>query len=121
MKTRILLPFRKTAYAILLVSLFACSPNPERPATGKPAIIGYVGGYRGLVDTDKISADKLTHINYAFVNLVDGRATLTNEKTDTVNFRRLNDLKNVNPDLKILISIGMREKIRDVKGISMPI
>lgn len=106
MKTRILLPFRKTAYAILLVSLFACSPNPERPATGKPAIIGYVGGYRGLVDTDKISADKLTHINYAFVNLVDGRATLTNEKTDTVNFRRLNDLKNVNPDLKILISIG---------------
>ena len=33
-------------------------------------------------------------------------AWLTNRETDTVNFRILNRLKDVNPELKILISIG---------------
>jgi chitinase len=73
---------------------------------GKPAIIGYVGGYRGLVDVNKIAAEKLTHINYAFVNVLGNRAVLSNEKTDTINLRLLNELKHRNPDLKILISIG---------------
>lgn len=73
---------------------------------GKPVIIGYVGGFRGLVDVDKIAANKLTHINYAFVDVQHNRAVLTNEKTDTTNLRQLNGLKEKNPDLKILISIG---------------
>src|SRR5690606_38127273 len=77
------------------------------PAEAKsPVIIGYVGGFRGLVDVDNIAANKLTHINYAFVNVVNNRAVLTNEKTDTVNFRKLKALKVQNPELKILISLG---------------
>lgn len=71
-----------------------------------PIIIAYVGGYNGLVDVDKISANKITHINYAFADVQNGKAFLTNEVTDTVNFRKLNELKLQNPDLKILISIG---------------
>lgn len=78
----------------------------EQAAEPSPAVIAYVGGYRGLVNTDCISPEKITHINYAFVNLVDGLATLSNEATDTVNFRTLNALKGQNPDLKLLISIG---------------
>lgn len=36
----------------------------------KPVIIGYVGGYRGkVIDVNTIAAQKLTHINYAFVAL----------------------------------------------------
>ena len=85
--------------------LDACGSVPAA-TPARPAVFAYVGGYRGLVDAGKISPEKLTHINYAFVNLVDGRATLTNEATDTVNFRTLNALKEKNPDLKILISIG---------------
>ena len=69
-------------------------------------IIGYVGGYRGLVNTSLIVPQKLTHINYAFVDIKNNRAWLHREATDTVNFRHLNELKKQNPALKILISIG---------------
>ena len=69
-------------------------------------IIGYVGGYKGLANTAIIQPKKLTIINYAFVDIKNNRAWLAKEKTDTVNFRKLNLLKKQNPALKILISIG---------------
>src|ERR1700744_4753868 len=72
----------------------------------KHVIIGYVGGYHGLIDTTLVNAKKLTHINYAFVNVKDNRAWLTNLKTDTINFKNLLKLKKINPDLKVIISIG---------------
>jgi chitinase len=72
----------------------------------KPVIIGYVGGYRGLIATDSIDVWRLSHINYAFVDIKDNRAWLHNEATDTVNLRKLSELKKINPGLKILISIG---------------
>ncbi|RYY30506.1 MAG: glycoside hydrolase family 18 protein [Chitinophagaceae bacterium] len=77
-----------------------------RPAAKKYVVIGYVGGFRGEINTDIIDVKKLTHINYAFVNVQSNRAHLTNLATDSVNFRKLNALKKINPDLKILISIG---------------
>jgi chitinase len=73
----------------------------------KLVVIGYVGGYRSkVIDIDQIPANKLTHINYAFVNVKANRAILSHERTDTINLRRLSLLKKVNPELKILISIG---------------
>ncbi len=72
----------------------------------KPVIIGYVGGFRGLIATDSIDVWRLSHINYAFVDVKDNRAWLHNEATDTINLRKLSELKKINPDLKILISIG---------------
>lgn len=76
----------------------------EAPAA-KPAVIGYVGGYRGLIHTDSIDVAKLTHINYAFVDIKDNRAWLHN-RTDDSNIKRLVALKAKNPALKVLISIG---------------
>lgn len=77
-------------------------PVPEK----RYAVIGYVAGYNGLVDPASIDVAKLTHINYAFVDIKDNRAWLHHEKTDTSNFRLLNQLKKINKDLRIMISIG---------------
>jgi len=71
----------------------------------KPVIIAYVGGFRGLIHTDSIDVWRLSHINYAFVDIKDNRAWLYNEATDTTNLRKLSELKNQNPNLKILISV----------------
>ncbi|WP_235969770.1 glycoside hydrolase family 18 protein [Pedobacter planticolens] len=77
-----------------------------KTADKKPVVIGYVTGYSGLINTDDIAAEKLTHINYAFVNVKNNQAYLDNEIRDTENFKRLNTLKLKNPNLQLLISIG---------------
>lgn len=69
-------------------------------------IIGYAPGFRGELDLSQINANKVTHINYAFVNVHDSMAVLANFAMDTLNFRKLNELKRLNPRLKIIISVG---------------
>ena len=95
---------RRSVAALLCALVVA--PTVNLYAQQSKVIIGYVGGFRGLVNTSIIQPKKLTHINYAFVDVKDNRAWLHYEKTDTVNFRNLNLLKQQNPNLKILISIG---------------
>ena len=94
----------------LIVTCVVCvllSAHSSSAQKNKHVIIGYVGGFRGnIIEPSSIDANGLSHINYAFVDVKDNRAWLQNEKTDTVNFRKLNELKSINPDLKILISIG---------------
>ncbi|MEO7962208.1 MAG: glycoside hydrolase family 18 protein, partial [Ginsengibacter sp.] len=91
----------------VIISIFFLSATGGRaPQKKKPVVIAYVGGFRGLADIDSLNPKKLSHINYAFVDVKDNRAWLHNEVTDTINFRRLNELKKQNKDLKILISMG---------------
>ncbi len=90
---------------LLTILISSCSKEKDRPS-GKPVVIGYVPGFRGELDVTTIDAKKLTHINFAFVDVKDSLAWLTNIATDTINFRKLVGLKKDNPDLKIIISIG---------------
>ena len=88
-----------SVFAVAVLSCFTADKS-------KPVIIAYVGGFRGLVETDSINIWRISHINYAFVDVKDNRAWLHNEATDTINLRKLSELKKQKPDLKILISVG---------------
>ena len=68
-------------------------------------IIGYIGGFRETLDLNSIKAKKLTHINYAFANVTDGKA-VTELEQDSANLATLQKLKEINPNLKILVSVG---------------
>ena len=57
--------------AVLLAAV-AASPPAEGSAP-KAAIIGYVFPQERLLAPDEVDAAKLTHINYAFANVKDGR------------------------------------------------
>ncbi len=91
---------------ILFLLLVSAILSAMKSADKQPVVIGYVTGYNGLVKEDQIKADQLTHINYAFVNVKNNQAYLQNNRTDSINFVRLNSLKLKNPSLQILISIG---------------
>jgi chitinase len=87
---------------ILIVSLLT-----QVAFAQKPVVITYAGGYNGnLIDTRKIDARKLTHLLYAFANEKNNKVYLVYPKTDGINLRNLVKLKRVNPDLKILLSVG---------------
>ncbi len=91
----------KICLVLVAIALLSATKRAD-----KKVVIGYVTGYSGLVDPAKIAAEKLTHINYAFVNVKNNQAYLDNYKRDSTNFVRLNSLKKKNPSLQILISIG---------------
>jgi len=99
---------KKVFYSIgfLFCVITIAAPSYPVKSKTKPVIIGYVGGFRGLIATDSIDVWRLSHINYAFIDIKDNRAWLHNEATDTINLRKLNQLKIINPGLKILISVG---------------
>src|SRR6188474_2528108 len=99
---------KKTSFNIgfLFCAAIMVAPSYFLRPKAKPVIIGYVGGFRGLIATDSIDVWRLSHINYAFVDVKDNRAWLHNEATDTINLRKLSELKQQKPDLNILISLG---------------
>ncbi|MBZ9729137.1 glycoside hydrolase family 18 protein [Salegentibacter sp. JZCK2] len=68
-------------------------------------IIGYIMSDNVDDKFDEIAAEKLTHINYAFANIQDGEVIEGNPE-DKKRLKKINSLKEDNPDLKILISVG---------------
>lgn len=95
---------------ILIVSMSSITPIAEN--TNKDTEIKNIGyytywsAYSGFTP-DKIDASKLTHINYAFANInKDLKVVLGNPDIDVKNINGLKELKKVNPNLKLLISVG---------------
>jgi chitinase len=56
--------------SLLTLIVASCKKENDQPSKRK-VVIGYVGGFRGEVDEKNIDAKKLTHINYAFVDVQD--------------------------------------------------
>ncbi|PUZ25654.1 chitinase [Chitinophaga parva] len=97
-----------TQALLLLLCLGGAGLTTPVSARAQPPykVIAYVGAFGHLLNVQAIDAKKLTHINYAFVNCKDSLCYLDHPQNDTTNFHQLNGLKQLNPSLKILISIG---------------
>jgi chitinase len=72
-------------------------------------VVAYVAGYRDF-DFSTIQASKITHINYAFANVIDGEVhfdtSIDNTTMKKDDIFKLHALKKINPDLKVLVSVG---------------
>ncbi|MEY8353230.1 glycoside hydrolase family 18 protein [Lachnospiraceae bacterium 54-53] len=92
---------------------FAAKPDSDGQSAAAEAetekMVGYYAAwaaYSGYFP-DQIDAGKLTHINYAFANIgPDLRLTLGYPDVDPQNIKLLNSLKEKNPGLKTLLSVG---------------
>ncbi|MDO3387362.1 glycoside hydrolase family 18 protein [Gilvimarinus sp. SDUM040013] len=94
-----------TCLAIFTGVSVAAAPDNEDKSQADKVIIGYVFSPDKPLDPATIAAEKLTHVNYAFSNLVDHKI-VNGFEFDDQNYRRLNDLKKRNSSLKILSSVG---------------
>ena len=93
--------------AVLLIFMISCT---NRQTNEKYRIVGYIAGFRSF-DFNTIDAAKLTHINSAFANIIDGEVRfdttrIDNAETNSDDIRKLVELKKTNPDLKVLVSVG---------------
>ncbi len=92
---------------VLLFSILVAAAPAELllADAARPAVIAYVFP-RGLVlDPTEIRAEKLTHVNFAFANVVGGRV-VEGDPLDAPNLKVLTGLRRDHPHLRILISVG---------------
>ena len=99
------------------------SPGAPKPSGGKKSVAYYTAWstYARNYQVTDIPADQVTHINYAFANVADGKCALGDSYADTDkafagdswdagskrgNFNQLNKLKQSHPKLQTLISVG---------------
>lgn len=85
------------------------APTPTPVPTSGTKVIGYYAAWAAYSSftPDKVDATKLTHINYAFANIgSDLKIALGYPDVDPSNITKLNALKEINPNLKTIISVG---------------
>jgi chitinase len=77
------------------------------PSSGAPRLIGYFYGQDRYNLISDIPSGKLTDLIYAFITISDaGECVSIDPSRDAVNFPALQQLKQQNPGLHILVSIG---------------
>lgn len=86
--------------SICVPCLFAAAKKPQQPV-----VIAYVFAQNNVIQPGQIAAQKLTRINYAFANIKDG-VVVDGFPSDAANFAALNALKQQNPSLTVLVSVG---------------
>jgi chitinase len=97
------------ALILIIITTVSCSKKESQVnksnEKNKAKIVAYVHGEVGDWGENNEKANQITHINYAFANIKYGKVVEGNINDGEI-IKKLNDLKKVNTDLKILISVG---------------
>ena len=102
---------KKISLLLGFVLLFASCRVPQNTLSKKyepltdHKVVAYVTKWQDNWGENHEKALQITHINYAFANIEEGKV-IDGGKDDIPDLKKLNELKEVNPDLKILISVG---------------
>ena len=93
-----------------VLMLTGCNSEQSKKNTKKSTkkdlkVIAYVHRLEDNWGKDLEKALQITHINYAFANIKEGKV-VEGYSSDTETFKKLNKLKKVNEHLKVLISVG---------------
>ncbi len=97
---------RRLAQLLLLLAFpLGLFPSAAHAKTKKFVIAAYVFPRNMLLTADQVAAKKLTRINFAFANIRQGRI-VEGDPSDAANLATLVELKNENPDLTVLVSVG---------------
>jgi chitinase len=89
--------------AVLLCLAFA--PLSFARVPSKKAIVAYVFVKDAVLGPNDVAAGSLTRVNYAFANIEHGKI-VEGFAHDRENFQVLHNLKQVNPNLQIVVSVG---------------
>lgn len=96
---------RVLAFVFVLVAISGLALNGKEGKEARYCVIGYVFCEENLLDPGTIDSEKLTHINYAFADIRGGKM-VEGFSHDKENLAVLLGLKNTNPELKVLVSVG---------------
>ena len=97
--------FRTFWIAILLTAIFPSFSYGAVRTPVKLEVTGYVFARGNALLPGQVDGKYLTRINYAFANIKDGRMVL-GAPADAQNFALLTALRNANPRLTVLVSVG---------------
>lgn len=88
-----------------LLTLVSGALGAQRSTAPGQAVVAYVFPQNNLLQPGQIDGRRLTRINYAFANIVNGRIA-PGYPHDSENFAYLRSLKADNPSLTVLVSVG---------------
>jgi chitinase len=88
--------------SLVLTAPFSGAAVPDVPPK---AVVGYVFPQNNALQPGQINAHSLTRVNYAFANIENGRM-VPGFGADKENFAFLESLKQQNPSLTVLVSVG---------------
>src|ERR1700757_4742889 len=96
-----------TRSAVVALALLMAASQASWNAASVPAkaVVAYVFSQNNILQPGQIDARALTRINYAFANIANGRM-VTGFTGEPQNFAFLSSLKQQNPDLTVLVSVG---------------
>lgn len=90
----------------LVLFLMLISGTSFHSIAGSPSGFRVIGYYCGTtIPIDSFETEKLTHLIFSFGNLRENRFTI-NSATDSATIKRMVELKNKNPGMKVMLSLG---------------